>query len=180
MNARKRRVRRFCFWLFLAAWFVAVFGRESLHPKPEWPERHSNRGLNAAWLGVEWVNGDRSINNTIILADELARRQIKYVFVFVSYLKPDSEFNPTYSHAVNFVRALKDTNPHLNVQAWIGLPLASPFGSGYVDLKNAAIRSEIVSFCIDMVLAAKLIDQGLARLNDAGNWATEKRPRRAS
>jgi len=130
---------------------MALLGKLLMAPPNDLPGKHFNKGLNAAWLGVEWVNGDRDTRDIVALADELARRQMKYVFVFVSYMKPNDEFNPTYSHATEFIHTLKAANPDLNVQAWIGLPLKNPSGSGYVDLENTAIRSRSISFCVDMV-----------------------------
>lgn len=97
------------------------------------------------WLGVEWVNEPHSPEEIAILADVLTKQQIRYVFVYTTYLKPDGQFNPTYAYATEFVQMLRPANPALNVQAWIGLPLA------YVDLSDAVIRKEIVQLCIDLV-----------------------------
>lgn len=115
------------------------------------PADSFNRGVNAAWLGVDWVNGDRSVEEAAALADDLARRQTTEVYVFTSYMKPNGAFNPTYSHAAEFVHALKASDPGVSVQAWIGLPLQGPSGSGYVDLEDTASRDRIVSFCTEMV-----------------------------
>jgi hypothetical protein len=151
MSVRKPRLK----WLF-ACLFAIILGLDLLgnllvEPAKEPSGWQFNRGLNAAWLGIEWVSGSRDKRDIIALADELSRQQIQYAFVFVSYMNPEGEFNPTYSYAKEFIHALKATSPDLNVQAWIGLPLRNQSGNGYVDLGNVAIRSKIVSFCMDMV-----------------------------
>lgn len=97
------------------------------------------------WLGVEWVNAPHAPEEIATLASMLTKRQIRYVFVYASYLKPDGRFNPTHAYAAEFVQTLKAVNPDLNVQAWIGLPLA------HVALSNALVRKEIALFCVDLV-----------------------------
>ncbi|MGB9872790.1 MAG: glycosyl hydrolase family 18 protein [Anaerolineae bacterium] len=82
------------------------------------------------------------------LASNLDQRQIRYVFVYTSYMKPTGEFTPTYGHAARFVSGLKIANPDLHIQAWIGLPLE------YVNLSDAAVRERIVQFCINLVREA--------------------------
>jgi len=96
------------------------------------------------WLGVEWVNKAHSVEEITTLANMLTQQQIRYVFAYASYLKPDGRFNPTYTYAAEFVRTLKAAKPDLDVQAWIGLPLV------HVDLSNAAVRKKIVQFCVDL------------------------------
>ncbi len=81
----------------------------------------------------------------VALARNLRQRQIRSVYVFVSYLKPDGTFTPTFAHAAEFVRTLKTASPGLNVQAWLGLPLH------YVNLGNANTRHQIATFCADII-----------------------------
>ncbi len=134
------------FWLGLVLITMATVSRACVfHSATYYPGSHFNRGTNAAWLGVEWVNEPHSAQEITALADNLDRHQIRYVFVYTSYLKPDGRFNPTYGHMSNFVSQLKATNSALHVQAWIGLPL------GYVTLNDATVRGEIVQFCVDLV-----------------------------
>lgn len=96
------------------------------------------------WLGVEWVNEPHNPEEIAILADVLTKQQIRYVFVYTTYLKPNGRFNPTYAYAAEFVPTLKAVNPDLNVQAWIGLPLM------YVDLSDAFVRKKITQLCVDL------------------------------
>ena len=152
MSIRKLHlIRQLCVFSLAVILGVTLLGKFLMEPTHDLPGRYFNKGHNAAWLSVEWVNGDHDMQDVVALADELAQRQIKHVFVFVSYMKPNGGFNPTYSHATEFVHALKVTDSNLDVQAWIGLPLKNPSGNGYVDLGNAETRHRIVSFCVDMV-----------------------------
>ncbi len=84
------------------------------------------------------------------LAADLQQRQIHTIFVYVSYLKPTGEFNPTYDHAREFVAAMNQIAPEIEVQAWLGVPVqvppGTPGGSGYVDLANEAVQNKIADF----------------------------------
>ncbi len=131
-------------WLVLIL-LVSVGRACVFRPATSYPGAHFNRGINAAWLGVEWVNEPHDPEEIAALADALAERQIRYVFVYTSYLKPDGRFNPTAPYAGQFIQMLKAAEPDLNVQAWIGLPLE------YVDLGDSAVRGKIVEFCAGLV-----------------------------
>jgi hypothetical protein len=125
---------------------LAVVGRACIfRPATNYPGAYFNQGTNAVWLGVEWANEPHDTEDIIALANALNQRQVRYVFAYASYLKPDGRFNPTYSHAAEFVRMLKVTQPGLNVQAWVGIPLKC------VDLSNVAMREKITEFCVDLV-----------------------------
>jgi hypothetical protein len=146
MNTSHERQCSPWFWLGLVLIAVAVASRACVfRPATHYAGSHFNRGTNAAWLGVEWVNEPHSAQEIAALADDLDRRQIRYVFVYTSYLKSDGQFNPTYGYMTDFVSQLKAKNPALHIQAWIGLPL------GYVDLKDAIVRKKIVQFCAHLV-----------------------------
>jgi hypothetical protein len=117
-------------------------------PTANYPGSHFNRGANAAWLSVDWVNGPHPAEDVAGLAEDLVRRQIGTVYVYASYRQPDGSFNPSYGYASTFVRDLKAYAPDLVVQAWVGLPLE------YVDLSNQDVREEIAAF------GAKLVGMG--------------------
>jgi hypothetical protein len=126
--------------------FIAIVGRECIfRPATTFSGAHFNQGTNAVWLGVEWVNEPHDTREIVTLADDLNRRQVRHVFAYVSYLKSDRRFNPTYSHAAGFVQTLKAIQPDLSVQAWIGLPL------DHIDLSDVVVRKEIAEFCVDLV-----------------------------
>jgi hypothetical protein len=140
----RRRFFLWAFWVFLligVAWARAWVFRPGTHH----PGSYFNRGRNAAWIGVEWAREPHPAQAIAALAHDLRRRQIRYVFVYTSYLRPDGTFNPTFAHLADFVSQLRRAYPLLHIQAWIGLPLE------YVDLSDAATREKIVRFCVNVV-----------------------------
>lgn len=151
MNTRNMRSIRLYVCLASVMICILLLARTLLKPTKDLHNRAVDRETNGVWLGVEWVSGDRSTDDIIALADELTRQQITYVFVFTSFMNPQGEFNPTYSHAAELVYGLKAANPSFHVQAWIGLPLATSSRNGYVELENATVRRKIVSLCVDLV-----------------------------
>ena len=145
-QGHRRRCLKGHLWLVLAIVIGCVVLRGCfLRPVTSFPGAYFNQGTNAVWLGVEWVNQAHSTGEILDLADILDKQQMRYVFVYTSYLKPDGRFNPTFSHASQFIRMLKAIQPDLSIQAWIGLPL------GYVDLGNNAVRRQIARFCAILV-----------------------------
>jgi hypothetical protein len=153
---RRWSLRRLLVWLFLLVGLIAVLRGCFFRPATNYPGAHFNRGANAIWLGVEWVSEAHDDSDVVALADDLNRWQIRTVYVFVSYLKADGEFNPTFTHAAQFVRVFKTAQPNLDVQAWIGLPVvqSGPFGNGYVDLSDPAVRQKVAAFCATIVREA--------------------------
>lgn len=145
-NAGRERRRLLWFWMGLVLITGVATSRACVfRPGTDYPGSHFNRGTNAAWLGVEWANEAHSAQEIATLGSDLDRRQIRYVFVYTSYLRSDGQFNPTYGHMTDFVSRLKATDPALHIQAWIGLPLR------YVDLNDTTVRRKIVQFCVDLV-----------------------------
>ena len=125
---------------------VALGGaRLIFQPATQFDGRHFNRGENAAWLSVDWVNAPRTETEIKQLADDLDARQLTTVYVFTSYLKEDGAFNPTYDHAEEFVQGLHAAAPEVKVQAWIGLPLS------YVRLEKADVRARVADFSAKLV-----------------------------
>ncbi len=116
-----------------------------IRPANTYPGAYFNRGKNAAWLGVEWVSDPHDAQAITTLANDLATRQIVYAFVYTSYLKQDSSFNPTYSHAADFISTLKAAQPGIKILAWIGLPLQ------FVALSDSNVRAKIVNFTTTIV-----------------------------
>ncbi|MFN8498357.1 MAG: glycosyl hydrolase family 18 protein [Anaerolineae bacterium] len=96
-------------------------------------------------MGVEWVQERHTADEIDALARDLRDRRITHAYVYVSYMKPDGSFNPTYSNASELTRSLHAIDPGLDVQAWIGLPLKDGKG-GYVDLADETTRRSIAEF----------------------------------
>ncbi len=130
---------------------VVVLRACFLRPGTNYPGSYFNRGHNAAWLGVEWSLELHTTDEVEALAIGLQQHQIDTIFVYVSYLKPTGSFNPTYDHAHDFVAALKQAAPHIEVQGWVGVPVkvppGTPVASGYVDLSDPAVHKTIADFC---------------------------------
>jgi hypothetical protein len=149
MNKRRKR------WIrglaIVALVVIAITLRACfIRPGTNFSGEHFNHGHNAAWLGVEWSMEPHSAVEIAALAEELQRQQIDTILVYVSYLKPIGEFNPTYDHAREFVTALKQAAPQIEVQGWLGIPVKVPAGtpiaSGYVDLSDPATQRTIIDF----------------------------------
>lgn len=117
-------------------------------PMSNYPGSHFNYGKNGIWLGIEWVNETHTEREIKALADDFKRRQIVYVFAYVSYLRQNGEFGQTYAYAKDFLKTIKETNPDLKVLAWIGLPLVP---EKYVDLEDAATRRKITDFAAHLI-----------------------------
>jgi hypothetical protein len=147
----KRHVRWRRAFAFVSLLVIVVVLRACfLRPGTNFPGSHFNQGQNAAWLGVEWSMEPHSTAEIAALAEDLQQRQIDTIFVYVSYLKPTGEFNPTYEHAREFVTVFKQAAPEIEVQAWLGVPVRVPPGtpgaSGYVDLADEAVQNKIAEF----------------------------------
>ena len=127
--------------LFLALVMRGCFFRPASH----YSGSHFNRGKNAAWLGVTWTNDPHDADEISVLAADLTRYQIRYVFTYTSYLKDTGQFNPTYDHAESFIATLRAANPEIKVLAWLGIPL------DYVDLGDSAVRQKIVEFTSGLI-----------------------------
>jgi hypothetical protein len=147
----KRRIRwRSVFAVVALLVIVVVLRACFLRPATAYPGSHFNQGHNAAWLGVEWSMEPHTNAEIEALAADLQQHQINTIFVYVSYLKPAGEFNPTYDYAREFVTAFKQVAPHIEVQGWLGIPVkvppGTPVASGYNDLSEPAIRKAIIEF----------------------------------
>jgi hypothetical protein len=149
------RRRRGCWLLVVINLFgCALVARGCVfRPATDYPGSRFNRGTNAVWLGVEWVNEPHTPADIAALAHALQQRQMQTVFVYTSYLQTDGAFNQTFHHAIDFIAAFKRAAPGITVLAWIGLPLKTS-GSGdayHVELNNNATRRKIVAFCNSLV-----------------------------
>ena len=82
-------------------------------PATAFPGSHFNRATNAAWLDIDWVNEPKPTDAVGALGRELSRHQVRYAFVYVTYLTHHGQFDPTYAHAAPFPRALKTAAPEV-------------------------------------------------------------------
>jgi len=140
--------------LFLLLALVVGWARGCvLSPGASYSGGQFNRGQNAAWLSVSWVNEPHDAQEIRALAEDLARRQVRYAYVYASYRKPAGYFNPSYDHAATFVSTLKAACQELSVQAWIGLPVRD-FGlttDWNVELGDPTIRQYVAAFCAHII-----------------------------
>ena len=109
---------------------------------------------NAAWISVDWTS--QSVDEIAVrqLAERAKSRNLKYLFPYVSYLKSDGTFSPSYQYANEFVSTFRKSNQDVRILAWVGLPLANnrPIGvQGWVDLSEQKTRGQIVQFIADLV-----------------------------
>ena len=78
----------------------------------------------ATWLSVSWSMKPHDPSQLEQLVEELKALQVSDVYVFVSYLKSDGNFNRSFDFASEFAAALKRNAPGLRLLAWIGLPVS--------------------------------------------------------
>lgn len=146
-NSSKKKYRRR--WIILILLLSSLFLCRACGLRPAYDYRgdHFNKGTNAAWLGIEWVNEPADAEAIATLVKDLKTHQIKYVFVYVSYYK-DGDFNQSYAYATSFLEQLHTEN--IQVLAWIGLPLGDE-DKNLVALSNPKTRNTISQFCMEMM-----------------------------
>lgn len=118
-------------------------------PSDHFGGQYFNRGQNAAWLSVDWVNLPKSDTEISTLSDDLTHRQITYIFVFTTYLQSDGTFNQSYAYATEFLTRFRVINPDLKLLAWIGVPLDDA-DWGYVDLGDSETRQKLIDLCLEL------------------------------
>jgi hypothetical protein len=109
---------------------------------------------NAAWISVDWTS--KPIDPIAIrqLAENAKARSLKYLFPYISYLRSDGSFSPSYQHADDFVNMFRKFNKDVQLLAWIGLPLSNDRSigvQGWIDLSEPDTREQIVQFIADQV-----------------------------
>ena len=103
----------------------------------------------AVWLGVTWSNDAHRPSEIRALAAELQSQRVSDLFIYVSYLKADGYFNPTYGHAAEFVRQMRSLAPEMRLLAWIGVPTTPSAANDDTiasRLHDAGIRQAIADF----------------------------------
>lgn len=137
--------------LILALILIGLARGCFFRPATDYPGSHFNRGKNAVWLGVEWLNEKHSTAEITSLANDLHDRQIAYVFVYTTYLHKDGKFGDSYQYAADFVKGIKQAQPDLKILAWIGLPLKGFSDDANVDLADTSTRKIITELCAHLV-----------------------------
>jgi hypothetical protein len=113
---------------------------------------------NGAWISVDWTSQSVSQDAIAQLARDASTRNIRYLFPFTTYLKPDGTFSPSYDYAADFVSRFHRFEPEIQVLAWIGIPLKNNRSigvQGWVDLADPATRQKIVTFVAKLMEEAK-------------------------
>ncbi len=105
-------------------------------------------------MGVDWAMESHTDSDVEALAINLQSHHIDYAFIYVSYLKADDSFNPTFDHARDFVQQFRAIAPEIKLLAWIGIPVSitSPDGKFIQNrLNEAQIREQIAEFSDKLV-----------------------------
>lgn len=139
---------KFRYWLIGIAVAASVaLGAQFLPPDREAPVIAQNLDL-AAWIGIEWAMEPHTGAEIRQFAAELQSRRIRYGYFYVSYLKPDGTFNPTFAHAADFTRRMREAAPDTVLLAWVGVPIQGENEAGETinRLESAATRAQIASF----------------------------------
>jgi len=131
---------------------LLTVARAVVPPSP--PDRGCALPRNAAWISVEWSAEPSRPESLRKLVTDAATHGLHYLYPYVTYLRADGTFNPTYDYAEEFVVSYKALDPDTTLLAWIGLPLANDRGlgvDGWIDLSDDNERSKIVRFVVDLV-----------------------------
>lgn len=107
----------------------------------------------SAWISVEWVMESHTDAEIDAFAAELTTYEIQEVYLYVSYLRVDGIFNPTYDHALALTKRLHTIVPQIRLLAWIGVPIQGIDTNGrHINrLENPQIRADIAEFSAMMV-----------------------------
>lgn len=106
---------------------------------------------NAAWIGVDWTSSPPNVANIEHLASDMSARGFHYLFPFVSYLRSDGTFNPSFTYATEFVDTFRRFDERTHLVAWLGVPVANtqPLRmQGWVDLADPNERQKIANFAV--------------------------------
>ena len=109
---------------------------------------------NAAWISVDWTSKPIEEDTIRRLAESARSRNMKHIFPYISYLKADGSFSPSYRYASEFVANFRKYNQEVQILAWIGLPLVNPRSigvHGWVDLSDSDVRKMIVRFIVQQI-----------------------------
>lgn len=101
----------------------------------------------AVWVGVEWAMEPHTDAEVAALADDLRAHGVTDAYFYVSYLRDDDVFNPTYDEAAAFTGRFHTLAPEITAWAWVGVPMqVSPVGPVANRLMDDAVRAQIAAF----------------------------------
>lgn len=120
-------------WQF---WPVGTIPRlpEGYHPKI------------AVWIGVTWSMDAHTDEELQVLAENLKQEGVDDAFVYLSYLRADHSFNPSYDYAAGFLKKMREFAPQIHWFAWIGVPISIETSDGIYQenrLEDETIRQKL-------------------------------------
>ena len=125
-------------------WLMAQF---ALPPAP--PPLPGDVDLTrAVWADVTWSMDAHTDDEITALAAELSAHRVSAIFLYTSYLKAGNTFNPTYEHAAQNVRRLRQAAPGLHILAWVGVPV------GITQLDGAFVSNRLADEAVRQLIAA--------------------------
>lgn len=101
-----------------------------------------SRGLDAVWLGHDWVDGRRGDRDVPLLADRLRRGGVRDVFVHIGPLTDGGGIDPAGVPRLGWLLGrLHAVAPWVRVQAWLG----DVVGPDRLDLADLAVRRQVAA-----------------------------------
>lgn len=140
-----RRVRGL---LLILIGLVAIFFLYVFWPAPSFTPLPRATTF-AVWMSVTWSMDAHTDAEIIELAEALQEHNVNELYVYVSYLKADDQFNSTYDQASDFTQRFRTVAPDITLYAWVGVPInvEQPDGTMIANrLNEAAIRQQIADF----------------------------------
>jgi hypothetical protein len=109
---------------------------------------------NGAWISVDWTSQPVNEDAVEQLAQDMTRREMRFIFAFTTYMRADGSFSPSYDYAGDFVATFRRFSSEQLLLAWIGIPLENEgiLGiEGTVDLADESTREAIVALAVELV-----------------------------
>jgi len=107
------------------------------------PDPNFKRNKNAIWIGHKWVGENLQESEYSLLCVSLKNGHITDVFVHVGPLDENGNIEyKKYHYAKEFLVQIKNCNPEIHLQAWIGQ--VEKRGGGVIDISRIEIRNSII------------------------------------
>jgi hypothetical protein len=149
----KKKTYKFLWWLVpVLAFFTFLFLWVWI---PGEPSRSScPLSGNGAWINDEWTS--KPVDEAAVeqLAKDASRREMRYLYPFVAYLKENNTFSSSYRFSNEFIATFHQFNRATRLLAWISIPLANEgtFGvQGTANLADVPTREKIVKFVLALL-----------------------------